>query len=343
MNAIWDKRGWQSVLLLPISLLYRFLTFVRVSLYKARLLKVNTFNVPIIVVGNISVGGTGKTPMVIALVKHLQQAGYKPGVVSRGYGARPAKEPRHVDAQTPSHLAGDEPALIAQETSAAVCICANRSLAVSALLEEHRVNVVISDDGMQHYAMHRDIEIAVVDGQRLLGNGWLLPSGPLREPPNRLLSTNLIAMQHGQEISDIARRSRLLALKLPHIDAPAAGHFHLAITGVRGLEDQQHVELSRFKGTTVHAVAGVGNPGRFFNTLKDAGLDVIEHPMPDHHRYTTTDLSFDDEFAILVTAKDAVKIREMNMNAASIFEVSAQAQLDSTLASYFDQILTSFE
>ena len=341
MKAIWHKREWQSVLLLPLSCLYRFLTFFRASLYKLGILKINTFDAPVIVVGNISVGGTGKTPIVIALVKHLQQAGYIPGVVSRGYGAEPAKEPRHVDAQTPSYLAGDEPALIAQQTNAAVCICTNRSLAVSALLKEHQVNVVISDDGMQHYAMHRDVEIAVVDGQRLLGNGWLLPAGPLREPLNRLLSTDFIALQHSPEISDIARRSRFLALKLPHTVAPAAGHFHLAVTGVRGLADQRQLDLSYFNGATVHAVAGVGNPDRFFKTLRDAGLNVIEHAMPDHHRYTAADLSFDDEFAILITAKDAVKIRELNIEVADIFEVSAQPQLDAALKAYFDQLLKS--
>lgn len=338
MNGIWDKRGWQAVLLLPVSLLYRLLSFVRVSLYKVGLLKVNTFSVPVVVVGNISVGGTGKTPIVIALVQQLQHAGFKPGVVSRGYGAEPAKEPRHIDAHTPSHMAGDEPALIAQETQAPVCICAKRSLAVNALLEKHQVDIVVSDDGLQHYAMHRDVEIAVVDGQRLLGNGWLLPSGPLREPPSRLLGCDFIVMQHSLDVTDIARRSRLLAMKLPHNDAPASGHFHLSVTGLRGLANQQQIELSHFSGKTVHAVAGVGNPDRFFRSLEDAGLNVIEHAMPDHHQYTVADLHFDDELAILVTAKDAIKIKELNIDCMAIYEVTAKAQLDATASSYFDQL-----
>jgi len=194
LNEIWASRGWRAICLTPVALLFLCLTKLRSSLYKLGLLKTNTFSVPVIVVGNISVGGTGKTPMVTSLVEKLVTAGLRPGIVSRGYAAEPAKQPRAVTADSPSLMAGDEPLLLARATKVPVCICTDRSEAVQFLIDHKDVNVVVSDDGMQHYAMHRDVEVAVVDGHRQLGNGWLVPAGPLREPPTRLHSTDIIAV-----------------------------------------------------------------------------------------------------------------------------------------------------
>ncbi|MCL4160412.1 UNVERIFIED_CONTAM: hypothetical protein GTU68_019828, partial [Idotea baltica] len=272
LKQVWASRGWQARCLTPISFLFFCLVRLRSTLYKLGLLKTNTFSVPVIVVGNISVGGTGKTPMVISVIKKLKAAGYHPGIVSRGYGAMPAKEPRAVSYETPAQLAGDEPLLLARDTQVPVCICADRSAAVQYLIDTNSVDVVVSDDGMQHYAMHRDIEIAVIDGQRQLGNGWLMPAGPLREPPKRLHSTNLIVLQQTADTKAAAR------------------HFHLEIAAVRKLSNGSEVKLNDWRDKEIHAMAGLGNPQRFFNSVRAYAKTVHEHAMPDHHQYVSTDL-----------------------------------------------------
>ncbi len=334
MNKSWQKRGWSAWLLLPISLLFRVVAQTRILLYKAGILKIHEFAVPVIVVGNISVGGTGKTPVVSELVKRCQALGKKPGVVSRGYGAIPAKSPRMVDSNTSVELGGDEPLLLARHTGVPVCICADRSAAVNHLIANNHVDLVISDDGMQHYAMFRDIEIAVVDGHRMLGNGWLLPAGPLREPPKRLRQTDIIAVQHKKNTTS---NSNNVSPTLKN--SSVTGYFYLQIDTLKNLADQHVVALEPLRSQPVHAVAGVGNPNRFFSSLRDIGLEVIEHPMPDHHRYTAKDITFDDQLPILITSKDAVKICTLDVDLTRIHEVRVTTNFDSDLDCAIEEML----
>lgn len=341
MKTVWASRGIRARLLTPIAALFRGVVFARSTLYKVGILKAKALPVPVIVVGNISVGGTGKTPIVGALIKKLQSAGYRPGIVSRGYGAIPAVEPRLITANTTIEWAGDEPAMLLRQTGVPVCICTKRVAAVEFLTKETGVNIVVSDDGLQHYAMARDIEIAVIDGQRKLGNGWLLPAGPLREPPSRLNTVDAIAIQQTSNQAQAERRKTVDELALNQAHQVGIGHFHLQIITLINLRSNKPIELATFAGQKVHAVAGVGYPQRFFNSLREAGLDVIEHAMPDHHKFTPIDVQFEDAFPVLMTAKDAVKIREFDIDLATMYEVSVSAVLDQQLESTLDQALST--
>jgi tetraacyldisaccharide 4'-kinase len=244
----------------------------------------------VIVVGNLTVGGAGKTPLVIWLCEHLQRAGHRPGVVSRGYGGRPPRLPLSVTAATAPSEAGDEPVLIAARTGCPVVVDPDRPRAARALLAANDVDVIVADDGLQHYALARNLEIVVVDGRRRFGNGFCLPAGPLREPLSRLVTVDLVVVN----------------------GAGGAGEFALRLVGDRlaNLADVAHTEpLTAWRGRRVHAVAGIGDPARFFTALTTAGLEVVEHPFPDHHAYRPDDLDFGDGLPVLMTEKDAVKCR----------------------------------
>lgn len=243
--------------------------------------------VPVIVVGNLTVGGTGKTPLTIALVEALRQHGWHPGVVSRGYGGH-----RHVpellnDTPDPAEV-GDEPCLIRARTRAPVAVGRDRP-AAAWLLVEAGVDVVIADDGLQHYRLQRDIEICVIDGIRRFGNGWLLPAGPLREPLQRLERVDFRVCNGG---------------------VPKSGEVPMRLLGdlARPLVGQEPpVSLESLAGRRVHAVAAIGNPDRFFDSLRAQRIEPIEHPFPDHHAFTEDDLDFGDDLEVLMTDKDAVK------------------------------------
>ncbi len=325
----------------PVSVLFGVLTQTRHAMFKAGLLRSNSFTVPVIVVGNISVGGTGKTPLVSALVKRLQAAGLKPGIVSRGYGAQKALTPRMIDLQTPVALAGDEPALLARETGVPVCVCVNRSAAVQALIDEQHVNAIVSDDGLQHYAMQRDMEIAVVDGQRGFGNGFLLPAGPLREPVARLKTVQLIAVQRTATTMSSSNRELLASVLVPGKAHPPEGNFFLQLSHLRNLSDDQHIDLASFQGQQVHAVAGLGNPNRFFESLRANGLQFEEHRFPDHHHYAVSELAFDPHAPVVVTGKDAVKISELDMDLRRFYEVVVVADMNNSLNTAIDQLIAT--
>jgi len=205
------------------------------------------------------------------------------------------------------------------------------------MLNQGDIDVVIADDGLQHHAMHRDIEIAVVDGQRLLGNQWLLPAGPLREKPARLKNVDVVAMHHPKTASNQDKQTAVRELAV--LQRPSVGHFYLEITALSNLASGEKVSLTSFKDQHVHAVAGLGNPHRFFASLETAGLKPIEHAMPDHHAYVEGDLQFTDEYPILVTSKDAVKIQQLNMDLSRVFEVSVSAVLDSELSMAVDKLI----
>lgn len=246
---------------------------------------------PVLVVGNLIAGGSGKTPLVIALVERLQAAGFTPGVASRGYGRDGATRPRWVDADTPPHLGGDEPVLIATRTGARVRVDRDRVAAARALVAAG-CDVVVCDDGLQHYRLRRDLEIEVVDGRRRYGNGWLLPAGPLREAASRAQQCDFRVLNGG----DTA-------------ESPGFGEWpmHLETTRVQPLQGGRALPLARFSGARVHAVAGIGDPERFFATLRAQGIAVVPHAFADHHRYRRQDLQFGSDLPVLMTEKDAVK------------------------------------
>jgi tetraacyldisaccharide 4'-kinase len=279
--------------------------------------------VPVIVVGNISVGGTGKTPLVLWLVQQLQVDGLRVGVVARGHGARHLhRAPRLVSASDSADEVGDETLLLARRVECPVCVGVDRLAAARALVAEG-CQVIVADDGLQHYALRRDLEIAVVDGARGLGNGALLPAGPLREAARRLSEVDLVVI-NGE-----------LARPLP--PGLAVGEKCLSMS----LQPRQFVRLETgegasapaWRGRSVHAVAGIGNPARFFATLRSIGLDPVEHAFADHHRFRPADLAFDDERDIVMTEKDAVKCtafaseRMWYLSAAIHFETDGAARL----------------
>lgn len=269
--------------------LYGGATAARRRMYRHSWLRSERMPVPVIVVGNIVAGGTGKTPLTIALVEALRARGFRPGVVSRGYGGT-ASAPMLLGAQADPATVGDEPALIRLRTGAPVAIGVNRLDAARLLLPEG-ANVIIADDGLQHYALARDVEVCVIDGARRFGNGRLLPAGPLREPVSRLRDVDFVVSNGGEA------RDGEVPMQLVLADAVALA------------EPRRTSPLAAFAGKRVHAIAGIGHPPRFFEALGAAGIDVIEHPFPDHHRYTASDLAFGDSLPVLMTEKDAVKCR----------------------------------
>lgn len=283
IDRLWYDGHPAYKLLLPLSWLFAGLARTRRALYRWGVLRSQRIGVPVIVVGNISVGGVGKTPLVIDLVQRLKQAGWRPGVVSRGYGGS-ARRATRVNEHSDPAQAGDEPVLIATQTQVPVVVAAKR-VDAARLLAASGVNIIVADDGLQHYALQRDIEIAVVDGQRRHGNGQLLPAGPLREPPSRLDKVDVVLVTGQASASEYAVETAL---------GPA-----------RHLNTGQRKSLSEF--SQVQAVAGIGQPDKFFTALEQAGLDLQRHPFEDHHRFQASDFKDLGAEPILVTEKDAVK------------------------------------
>ena len=267
-------------------------------------------HVPVIVVGNIAVGGTGKTPFVIWLVERLREWGWKPGVISRGYGGKAQRWPQRVTAESDPALVGDEPVLIARRAQCPVFVGPDRVLAAQRLLANGGVDIVVSDDGLQHYRLWRDLEIAVVDATRGLGNGRLLPAGPLREGPERLGEVALVVANG------------------PGWTAPAGRQVTMRLQAreARALDDSATQPIRAFAGQTVHAVAGIGNPARFFAMLTQQDIRLVVHPFPDHHPFAPADLEFGDGLPVLMTEKDAVKCR--GFAAPNRWVVPVEAALD---------------
>ena len=296
LDAYWYSQNPVAWLLLPVALFYCVLAFFRRWLYQTGLLKSIRISVPLVVVGNITVGGTGKTPLLIALCDLLKKQGIKPGIVSRGYGGNFTGERLLESSDTPA-IVGDEPFLIAKRTQCPVAIGKDRVAAAELLLKHHACDVVLSDDGLQHYRMQRDIEIAVVDVVRQFGNDFCLPAGPLREPASRLRNVDIV-VYHGQTV---------------HEDS-----FILEFSDAVNVSTGETRAVSSFNDLPVHAIAGIGHPERFFEQLERAGLTLITHAFPDHHVYKESDLDFEskstlasgganDKKALFMTEKDAVK------------------------------------
>lgn len=284
----WYGDGRWTRLLLPLTWLFKWVAHRRCR----KIIDSERWRpeVPVVVVGNISVGGTGKTPVVAALVKALQHKGYRPGIASRGFGAGYRDSPLLVTPETNPSVAGDEPVMLAQQLHVPVMVDPDRVSAARALIEHSGCNLIITDDGLQHYHLQRHVEIVVIDGQRMLGNGLCLPAGPLREPPERLQTVDQVLV-NGRPEGD---------LNVP-FDC-----FYLETGDLLPVGCTDH---SAPEAETVHAVAGIGNPERFFKTLESLGFTVIPHVFPDHHGFIPADIQFNDDLPVLMTGKDAVKCR----------------------------------
>jgi tetraacyldisaccharide 4'-kinase len=297
LQALWYRQSsppwWLWLLSLPFALTVR----LRRAAYAAGILRSHHVGRPVIVVGNLSVGGTGKTPLVIWLLEQLHQQGFKAGVVMRGYGGGSSHTVQSVTAGGDAARAGDEAVLIAARTGAPVVVGHDRVEAARRLVQAG-MDVIVADDGLQHLRLGRDYEIAVIDAARGMGNGRLLPAGPLREAPSRLAAVDAIVL-NGEGAS----------FALPSNAAP---RFQMHLVGERLLPlsgQGEALPLARFAGRRVHALAGIGHPQRFFAQLTAAGVDVIAHPFPDHHVYQAQELQFTDGLPLLMTEKDAVKCK----------------------------------
>jgi tetraacyldisaccharide 4'-kinase len=286
---IWYKDPFIGVLLMPLGFLFSDFVKFRKFLYRLGLLRKHSLPVPVIVIGNITVGGTGKTPLIIWLTETLKNEGFKPGIISRGYGGKAQSWPQWVDATSTADNVGDEALLIAKQTGCSMAVSPRRVDAAKLLLTQSDCNVILSDDGLQHYALNRDIEIAVIDGERRFGNGYCLPAGPLRESIERLQSVDFVIV-NGEKSED--------------------HEFSMRITGdtAVNLVTGQQKNLSAFSANPCHALAGIGNPERFFKLLESAGLACITHSFPDHYKFQASDIIFSDSaMPVLMTEKDAVK------------------------------------
>lgn len=284
LDHYWYDLNIIALLLWPASLLFRVLVRFRRVAYQLGLFKSYKMPKPVIVIGNISVGGTGKTPLIIELSNQLQSWGYKVGVISRGYGGI-GPWPHQLVEDADASVSGDEPVQIFQRTNAAVIVGPDRVEDINLLCQQNEIDIILTDDGLQHYRMQRDLELVVIDNARQFGNGFCLPAGPLREPVSRLGKKSWCVFNGGNNKYS----------------------FEIKPTSVKQLTAGEVKSLESFAGLTVHAVAGIGNPGRFFNMLKKCDVNVIEHAYPDHHQFTKDDLTFDDDLFVLMTEKDSVK------------------------------------
>jgi tetraacyldisaccharide 4'-kinase len=322
VDSYWYHKNLITWLLLPLAGLFYGISLTRKLLFKIGVLKSFKLPVPVIVVGNISVGGTGKTPLIIELCKQLIKKGLKPGVISRGYRGQSKTWPVDVGQCQDALLSGDEPQIIYRQTACPVVVSADRVAAAHYLLKHYHCDVILSDDGLQHYRLRRDYEIAVVDHERQFGNRLCLPAGPLREPVSRLKSVDMVISNSGEDDDS---------------------SFTVMADQLVSLVGAKSSDLSVFKHHHVHAVAGIGNPQRFFKLLKQAQIDYIPHIFPDHYVFQAKDLQFNDELAVLMTEKDAVKCNKFAMKYYWYLPInirlsdSAQQQLDQIIEQIIKQ------
>lgn len=284
----WYQNHWTTYFLRPLSWAYRGVMAIRRWCYQLGWKRSAKLPVPVIVVGNITVGGTGKTPLVAWMARVLREQGYRPGLVSRGYGGKSKVWPQSVAPHSDPGLVGDESVMLVRQTNCPMVVGPDRVAAARHLLNSYDCNVIISDDGLQHYALERDLEIAVIDAERGLGNQCCLPAGPLRENKKRLERVDMVvANGEGSE---------------------AEYHMNLKPRTIYNLlNPERELVLNPLEPQTLHAVAGIGNPQRFFETLRTLGFHVIEHPFPDHSAFVLKDIDFGVGATVVMTEKDAVK------------------------------------
>ena len=288
VTELWYGRSSATLALLPLAWIYRLFTSARRQAYDSGLFSTYRPPAPVIVVGNINVGGTGKTPLVAWLCHYLQQQGWRPGIVSRGYGGRAGHWPQQVRPDSDPVVVGDEAVLLARRCRVPIAVGPDRGAAAAALIEHHACTIIVSDDGLQHYALERDLEIVVIDGIRRFGNNMLLPAGPLREPVTRLEQADLL-VTYG---------------------LAARGEFPMNYGGSElcaVMNRSRRVKVKDFESREVHAVTGIGDPERFFASLRSRNFQLRRHAYPDHHRFTAKEIEFDDALPVIMTEKDAIK------------------------------------
>jgi tetraacyldisaccharide 4'-kinase len=296
-----DRWLW---LLRPVEFLFRALAGLRRSAYHHGVWRSYRAPCPVVIVGNITVGGTGKTPIVIALVEALQRAGCRPGVVSRGYGARSGQYPCRVSATSEARDCGDEALMIHRRTGCPCVVDPDRAAAVAELTRDGAVDIVLSDDGLQHYGLARDLELAVLDASAGIGNGFCLPAGPLREPAARLAQVDFLLYRGG--------------------DDPATGVTYRPTGLVNVLSGEQRPFAPAALGSAIYALAGIGQPEQFFNTLRQAGFQPQARVFPDHHAYSRADLADLGDRPLIMTEKDAVKCHTIAAANAWFLRIEAQ-------------------
>jgi len=320
----WLQQYWYRItplhlLLLPVSFIFRLLVKTRRALYRSGILPGEKLPVPVIVVGNITVGGSGKTPLTLWLAQQLLDSGWHPGIISRGYESK-TFSPQAVHPSSDPGAVGDEAVLMAQRKLCPVWVGRDRAAAARLLLRAHpECDVLLSDDGLQHYRLRRDVEIVVVDGIRRFGNGFLLPAGPLRELPSRLAEADAVVINGG---------------------TPAAGEYAMQLHGARFynlLNPNTPAYAADFHGQHLHAIAGIGHPQRFFAHLNHLGLVVQAHPFPDHHHYTPRDLAYANADAILMTEKDAVKCSRFERS--DLVALRVDAMLDPSFSTFLAEAI----
>ncbi len=294
IDKLWYSKNILSIFLWPLSWLFRFAVFIRRTYYQLFRSRAGLEHVKIIIVGNITVGGAGKTPFVAYLARLFQENEFKVGIVARGYGRTNENNLIEVLNDSDASEVGDEALMLKQQVSCPVAVAAERHHVANYLSEKYHLDVIISDDGLQHYKLPRDYEIVIVDGEREFGNDYCLPAGPLREPISRLNHVDLV-ISNGEngayEYQYKIRYSKVLSLN----------------------NSAEAVTLEQFADGKVHAVAGIGHPNRFFKILENAGIRVIPHAFPDHHAYSQSDITFNDDLPVIMTVKDVVKCKKFNV------------------------------
>lgn len=322
VNHVWYGQSKLAYLLLPLSALFYLLSNLRRCFYSCIPMLRTKYPAPVIVVGNITVGGTGKTPMVVSLMLELEKMGFTPGAASRGH-RRATTETTLLDDTHTARQVGDEPLLIYRNTQGIVLVGSNRIDVINRLIHDHGCDVVICDDGLQDYRFDHDIEIVMIDGDRIFGNHYLLPAGPLRESIQRLQKAHFVVCT-SRPVPAVSNDWMKLHLN--------------ECVQLNNQEDRQ--SLADWKGQQVHAIAGIGNPSRFFNGLRSLGLKVIEHHFPDHASYELSDLSFNDQNPILMTEKDAVKCRQFKIDNA--WYIPVETELPDGFSQRVHSILRNF-
>jgi tetraacyldisaccharide 4'-kinase len=299
VNRLWYGGTPLYRLLLPLAWLFQIVVAVRRWAYRVSLFKSQRVGAPVIVVGNITAGGTGKTPVTLWLAQSLVKRGFRPAIISRGYGAAPGERPLQADSDSDPAAVGDEAILLASRSECPVVVHPDR-VAAARMAVASGADVLIADDGLQHYRLARDFEIAVVDGSRGIGNGALMPAGPLREPVSRLDEVDAVLVHRDAdgELGFLRRQSDSRPLQ-----------FWLRPGRVAKVNASEVRQIGDFAGMTVHAVAGIGHPERFFRLLESCSIKVYRHPLPDHAEIVPGDIAFEDDLPVLMTEKDAVKCR----------------------------------
>ena len=329
----WQQPNLLTVLLWPLSLLYRLGFLLKKGAYRLGVCRAYRAPVPLIVVGNITVGGTGKTPLVVHLVEQLRLLGYTPGVISRGYGGQSDTYPLWVTQDTPAEVAGDEPVLIQRRCNVPLVVGPDRRADIELLLKSGSVDIIVSDDGLQHFAMGRDIEICVVDASRPQSNQHLLPAGPYREPLSRLQSVDMLVTHRKPGWSDDAQQGT---------DNQDTETIVMSLQASDPLPLIQSEQQALDTSQGLHAVAGIGNPQRFFHSCREQGWQIVEHAFEDHHRYSASDLLFGDSLPVIMTEKDAVKCKKIATEAHWYLPVSAKmsASFNRKLALLLERLAT---